>query len=71
MNFPVCREAASEEEDTFTPADYTGKGEAILVVDDVATQRELASAMLAKLGYRVEAAASGEEAIAYINNHSA
>ena len=35
----------------------------ILVVDDVAEQRELACAMLTKLGYRTEAVSSGEAAV--------
>jgi CheY-like chemotaxis protein len=36
------------------------------VVDDVKEQREVASSMLARLGYRVEAVSGGEEAIAYL-----
>jgi two-component system, cell cycle sensor histidine kinase and response regulator CckA len=44
-------------------ADYRGRGERILVVDDVGDQREIATRMLSKLGYRVEAVGSGEEAI--------
>jgi two-component system, cell cycle sensor histidine kinase and response regulator CckA len=42
---------------------YMGKGESILVVDDMADQREIATTLLAKLGYSVVAAASGEEAL--------
>jgi two-component system cell cycle sensor histidine kinase/response regulator CckA len=62
LYFPVCREAERSEEAVLTVNDYGGNGEVILVVDDVATQRELASAMLTKLGYRVATVASGEEA---------
>jgi CheY-like chemotaxis protein len=40
------------------------KGERILVVDDVSEQRQIASVMLRRLGYEVESAASGEEAVA-------
>jgi CheY-like chemotaxis protein len=40
-----------------------GKGEAILVVDDVKEQRELVVAMLNKLNYRVMSVSSGEAAI--------
>jgi two-component system, cell cycle sensor histidine kinase and response regulator CckA len=36
------------------------------VVDDVKEQRELATAMLNNLGYRVSAVSSGEEAVAYL-----
>ena len=49
-----------------TPTDYKGKGEAILVVDDIEEQRELAMNMLGGLGYQVEAVASGEEAIEHL-----
>ena len=47
---------------------YTGRGESILVVDDVQQQRELAVAMLSRLGYQVNAVSSGEEAVAYLKN---
>jgi signal transduction histidine kinase len=70
LYFPVCREAGKTEDVTMTPVDYTGKGESILVVDDVSTQRKLASAMLTRLGYRVATAASGEEALVYVADHS-
>ncbi len=47
-----------------------GNGEAILVVDDVKEQRELATKMLTKLNYRVNAVASGEEAVEYLQDHT-
>ncbi len=47
-----------------------GRGESILVVDDVREQRELAMAMLTRLGYRVTAVPSGEEAIEYPENRT-
>ena len=43
-----------------------GKVNAILVVDDVKEQRELAAKMLTKLDYRVTTVAGGEEAVAYL-----
>jgi CheY-like chemotaxis protein len=48
--------------------EYRGKGETLLVVDDVREQREIASKMLSQLGYRVDAVSSGEEAIRYIQS---
>ncbi len=45
-----------------------GNGESILVVDDDPTQREIASAMLTSLGYRVAAVESGEAAVAYVTS---
>ncbi len=44
-----------------------GSDETILVVDDVAEQREIAAGMLEKLGYCVESVASGEAAVAYLS----
>jgi signal transduction histidine kinase len=49
-------------------ADLRGRGEAILVVDDVEEQREIAGRMLEKLGYSVTCATSGEEALGHIRN---
>ncbi|HEX7534318.1 MAG TPA: response regulator [Syntrophales bacterium] len=48
-----------------------GRGETILVVDDVKEQREVAASMLMRLGYRVEAVCSGEEAISYLKSNKA
>ncbi|MGD8703144.1 MAG: ATP-binding protein [Desulfosarcina sp.] len=47
----------------------SGSGERILVVDDVAEQREIATSMLARLGYTVNNVASGEAAVEYIREH--
>ena len=47
---------------------YMGKGESILVVDDIEEQRELASKMLHKLRYSVTTVASGEEAVEHIKH---
>ncbi len=42
---------------------WPGNGERILVVDDMPEQREVAREILERLGYRVETAAGGEEAV--------
>ena len=65
LYFPVTREEA-EEDRTMPPAQYLGRGESILVVDDVKEQRELAARMLGTLDYRVATAASGEAAADYL-----
>ncbi len=52
-----------------TPSDTTvsrGRGERILVVDDEASQREIACQLLTSLGYQAQAVASGEEAIGLV-----
>ena len=50
---------------------YLGKGESVLIVDDVKEQREIATGLLRKLGYSVTVVSSGEEAVAYMQNNSA
>ena len=56
------------EEDTLQPPmeDCLGRGESILIVDDVLEQREVACLMLKKLGYAVSAVESGEEALLFL-----
>lgn len=46
--------------------EYMGSGEAILIVDDVKEQREIADIMLTTLGYESKAVSSGEEALDYV-----
>ncbi len=69
LYFPVSREALKEERKSVSREAYRGKGERILVVDDVEGQRALASAMLISLGYEVHAVACGEEAVAYVREN--
>jgi PAS domain S-box-containing protein len=66
LYFPVTREELIAEAASIPVSEYRGKGEFILVVDDVKEQRNLATTMLQKLNYRVESVSSGEEALAYI-----
>ena len=65
--FEIYLPATRKEEGPKTEADavledYTGT-ERILVVDDAAEQREIATSMLKRLGYQVSAVASGEAAL--------
>jgi len=69
LYFPVTREEA-EEDTAVPPSEYLGRGESILVVDDVKEQRELAARMLGTLDYRVTTAANGEEAVDYLKAHA-
>jgi signal transduction histidine kinase len=62
LYFPVSRDLPEKMEQDFSLEDCLGN-ERILVVDDVPEQREIAALMLRKLGYNVQTAASGEEAI--------
>jgi CheY-like chemotaxis protein len=67
----VTRDERANTEKTADLETYTGRGESLLVVDDVQEQRELASSMLGSLGYQVESVASGEAAIEHIRNKKA
>ncbi len=68
---PVCRETLSVDGAPVSPESYRGRGETILVVDDVEEQRELAKRMLSLLGYHVTTVSSGEEAVEYLREHRA
>lgn len=69
LYFPITRKEIAEPKPHIDIVDYMGKGESILVVDDAEEQREIASMILVKLGYKVTVVASGEEAVEYVMNH--
>jgi PAS domain S-box-containing protein len=71
LYFPVTRDEIGSDESELSIADYMGKGEAILVVDDVADQRKIATGILNRLGYRVDSVSSGEEAVEYLKENAA
>ncbi|MFN2354171.1 MAG: ATP-binding protein [Desulfopila sp.] len=63
LYFPASRDELNQEEPTTLPTLRKGRGEKILVVDDVEEQLIIATSILQRLGYTVETAASGEQAI--------
>lgn len=69
LYFPVTREEMPAELISESASQYMGHGESILVVDDVKEQRDLATAMLEKLNYRVISVSSGERAVEYVKQH--
>jgi two-component system cell cycle sensor histidine kinase/response regulator CckA len=73
LYFPAT--AASEKQaygsDNIPLEKLKGKEETILIIDDVREQRELASAILTRLGYVVTTVSSGEKAVEYMRRHSA
>jgi PAS domain S-box-containing protein len=71
LYFPVERKELTIDQSELSLDDIMGKGESILVVDDMEDQRQIASEMLTKLGYSVVSASSGEEAVEYMKQHSA
>jgi len=70
LYFPATRKDLGKHESLLPVEDYMGKGESILVVDDVKEQREIASKMLERLGYSITSVAGGEEAIEYMKTSS-
>ena len=70
LYFPATREEITPDKFQLSIDDYMGKGQSILVVDDVEEQRLIASGMLKKLGYTVNSVSSGEEAIDYLAGNS-
>ena len=71
LYFPVTREQIQPATQPRAIEDYRGSGESILVVDDIPEQREIAAAMLRRLGYQVTTVASGEAAVDYLKTHRA
>jgi PAS domain S-box-containing protein len=65
---PPTTEVPSEAAATVSLEALMGAGETILVVDDVAAQRRIATEMLIKLGYRVLTAESGREALQMVKS---
>lgn len=68
LYFPVTNRNQSLKKDSIAVKEYMGN-ERILIIDDVPEQREIASAMLRKLGYRTAVASNGEEAIEYLKDN--
>lgn len=70
LYFPVTREELTPETISASIPEFMGKGEVILVVDDIQEQRDLATAMIEKLNYKVVSVPSGEKALEYLRLHT-
>jgi PAS domain S-box-containing protein len=70
LYFPISRKELIENATSIPIESYMGHGETILVVDDIASQREIACKILGKLGYDAKEVSSGEEAVDYVKNHT-
>lgn len=71
LYFPVTLDEIGVVSRAVPLSEYAGNNEAILVVDDVKEQREMATTMLKKLNYQAQVASSGEEALDYLKTHQA
>jgi PAS domain S-box-containing protein len=67
--FPASQDQCPLRDDSMAIESIMGDGQTILVVDDVPEQREIASAMLDRLGYGAVTVDSGEAAVAYLQDH--
>lgn len=68
LHFPRTQAQRTIHKETADLSAYRGTGQTILVVDDEQQQRDIAIQVLSSLGYRVSAVASGEEAVACVQN---
>lgn len=62
LYFPTSRETLPQKEETVVQS-FLGRGQRVLVVDDMEEQRILAAQILEMLGYQVAVVSSGEEAV--------
>jgi len=68
--FPITRGKISGKDLATAIEGFKGDGETILVVDDVASQRDISCKMLETLGYKPRAVPSGEEAVEYLKENT-
>ena len=66
--FPATRESISIRKTSLSINEYMGKGESILVVDDMQEQRQIALTLLSTLGYKACAVSGGNEAVDHLRN---
>lgn len=68
--FPVSKQKKQKKPASLTFSEYSGNKEKILVIDDIETQREIATDIFNELGYDVSSVSSGEEGIEYLKQNS-
>lgn len=71
LYFPVTLKIAQRTAPAASLDRFRGNNEKVLVVDDVAEQREIAAEMLKLLGYRAASVSSGEAALEYLARNPA
>ncbi len=69
LSIPRTLKLPGKEQESISELEFMGNAESILVVDDIAGQREIARDLLQKLGYLVETAESGEMAVEHLKSH--
>lgn len=71
LYFPASRLKLEDYKTETFGYEYLGKGEKVLIIDDIQEQRQIASEILERLAYDVASVSSGEEAIEYLKENSA
>lgn len=71
LYFPLQREVTRFTTEKVDINRLEARGEKILVVDDIADQRAIATMMLSRLGYSVDTVDSGEAAVEYLKDKQA
>lgn len=71
LYFPATRQDLPNPVQREPVEQYMGSGEAVLVVDDIAEQREVAAGLIGSLGYQVQTVSSGMEAVEYLKHKTA
>ncbi|MGB3224664.1 MAG: ATP-binding protein [Desulforhopalus sp.] len=66
---PSTKEPRMQVSEPENIEELRGAGQKILVIDDVQEQREIATALLSRIGYEVGSVSSGEAAIDYLLDH--
>jgi hypothetical protein len=69
LYFPLCRDAVSETMPAIEMDGLMGRGQKILVVDDIAVQRQIGVRILNQLGYAADAVDGGHAAVSYVETH--
>lgn len=69
LYFPATRKDADGNTQPITAGLSAGRGEMVLVVDDVEDQRKIAEEMLRKIGYRTASVSNGKEAVEYVTGN--
>ena len=70
LYFPATRQRVADLPILPEIREYSGRGESILVVDDILEQRDIATEMLKKLNYTVTSLSSGEEAVEFLKTNT-
>ena len=70
LYFPLTREAVDQQKTRISIEYIRGNKESVLIVDDIKTQRKIATNMLNKLNYAVNSVSNGEDAVQYIKRKS-